>query len=259
MRLKDKVIIVTGSTTGIGEAIACRCVDEGARVLIHGRDEERGREVAASLGDAAVLHLDDLTDPASAGRIVNAALEAFGKIDGLVNNAAWVPWSSIDDTDADLFDQVMATNVRAPMLLVQAALDHLSATKGCVLNIGSLNGHCGEPNLLAYSISKGAMTTLTRNLGDSLLRSHNVRANQISPGWILTPLEIKKMMQQGHPPDWYEHLSRDIVPTGKLIDPKVVADAAVYLLSDESWPVTGSVVELEQYPMVCRNPDKPKD
>ena len=256
MRLKDKAIIVTGSTTGIGEAIARRCAAEGARVLVHGRDEARGRAVAASLGARAVFHADDLVDPAAADRIVSAAIEAFGKLDALVNNAAWVPMSSIHTTDAALFDRTMALNVRAPLLLVQKALSHLSATRGCVLNIGSINEHSGESKLLAYSVSKGALRTLTRNLGDSLLKSHGVRVNQISPGWVLTPNEMEKKQEHGLPPDWHEHLPEDLAPTGKLLEPEVIAAAAVFLLGDESWPVTGTVLDAEQYPVTFRNPDK---
>src|SRR5262245_35627430 len=120
MRLADKVIIVTGSTTGIGRAIAERCVAEGARVLIHGLSREEGRPVAAALGDRAALHIDDLADPATPGRIVAATLAAFGRIDGLVNNAASVVRSTLATTSPAFFDAVMAVNVRAPLLLIQA-------------------------------------------------------------------------------------------------------------------------------------------
>ncbi|MCL5770115.1 MAG: SDR family NAD(P)-dependent oxidoreductase, partial [Planctomycetes bacterium] len=123
MRLKNKVIIVTGSTTGIGEAIARRCVTEGAKVLIHGTRRQAGERIVAALGATARLHIDDLTDPAAPARLVAAATGAFGQLDGLVNNAAWVVRSNIQNTDAALFDRVMATNVRAPLLLVQAALE----------------------------------------------------------------------------------------------------------------------------------------
>src|SRR5688500_11440680 len=113
MRLKDKVIIVTGSTTGIGEAIARRCVAEGGRVLIHGLERDLGEKVAGSLGSSATLHLDDLTDPDAPGRIVQAAIKAFGHLDAVCNNAAWVLRSDIDTTDAAAFDRCMAINARA--------------------------------------------------------------------------------------------------------------------------------------------------
>src|SRR5687767_12580436 len=100
MRLKDKVIIVTGSTTGIGEAIARRCVAEEGRVLIHGLERDLGEKVARSLGSLAHLHIDDLIDPMAPARIVAAALSAFGRLDAVCNNAAWVLRSDIETTDA---------------------------------------------------------------------------------------------------------------------------------------------------------------
>src|SRR4051812_516854 len=117
MRLGDKCILVTGSTTGIGEAIARRCVAEGARVLVHGLERDLGQHVAADLGKAAALHIDDLADPQAPARIIAAALKAFGRIDAIVNNAAWIVRSNIETTDAVLFDRAMAINVRAPLLL----------------------------------------------------------------------------------------------------------------------------------------------
>src|SRR3954466_13145628 len=118
MRLADKVVIVTGSTTGIGEATARRFVAEGARVVVHGRERERGEEVVRELGSGkAILSIEDLADPASPARIVGAAVNAFGKLDAIVNNAAWIVRSNIESTDAELFDRCMAVNVRAPLLL----------------------------------------------------------------------------------------------------------------------------------------------
>src|SRR5689334_14525807 len=125
MRLRDKCIIVTGSTTGIGEAMARRFVAEGARVLVHGLERELGEAVVRDLSPNAHLHIDDLADAQCAQRICDAAVRAFGRIDAIVNNAAWIIRSNLTTTDAALFDRAMAVNVRGPLLLVRAAIDHL--------------------------------------------------------------------------------------------------------------------------------------
>lgn len=256
MRLKDKVIIVTGSTTGVGEAIARRCVAEGARVLIHGLERELGQRVVESIGENnSVLHIDDLSDPAAPPRIVSATIAAFGRIDAVVNNAAFILRSNLQTTDAALFDRCMAVNVRAPMLLIQSALQHLKNTQGCVLNIGSINGYCGESGQLAYSISKGALMTLTRNLADALGRDR-VRVNQFNLGWVLSPNEYKLKVSEGFPADWPEHPPAAFAPSGRIMSPEHIAAASVYWLSDESRPVSGSVLEIEQYPVIGRNPVK---
>lgn len=258
MRLKDKVIIITGSTTGIGEATALRCLQEGAKVLIHGRDRERANAIAKANEDRVAVHIDVLDDPEAPKRIVDAAIKAFGRIDGVVNNAAWVMRSDIYNTDAATFDRVMAINVRAPMLLVQAALPYLKESKGVVLNIGSMNAYSGEGNLLAYSISKGALMTLTRNLADYLIHDQ-VRVYQFNVGWVLTPNEYHYKLKDGLPEDWHETVDPTFAPSGRLIKPEEIAAATVYWLSDESRPISGSVIDMEQYPNIGRNPTKRGD
>jgi NAD(P)-dependent dehydrogenase (short-subunit alcohol dehydrogenase family) len=257
MRLQDKVIIVTGSATGIGKAIAKRCVEEGARVVIHDRDRAPAEAVVAEIGaDKAALHIEDLTNDGCAPRLIAQAISAFGRLDGLVNNAAIVQTGNIHDTDAAYFMRMIAVNTLAPFLLIQAALPHLRASRGSVLNIGSVNAHCGEPNLLPYSVSKGGLMTLTRNLGDTLMREDGVRVNQINPGWVLTENEAQRKRDHGLREDWYADLPKMYAPSGRILLPAEVAAAAVFLLADECGPVSGQVIDLEQYPFIGRNPPK---
>lgn len=257
MRLKDKVIIVTGSTTGIGKAIALRCVEEGARVVIHGLEHELGKEVQAQIGkEKAVIHIEDIASTHAPENLVDAALRAFGRLDAVVNNAAWVVSSNIESTDLPFLRKVFEVNTVAPLALIRAALPFLRKTSGSVLNIGSVNAWCGEPNLLAYSMSKGALVTLTRNLGDTLFREARVRVNQINPGWVLTETEVIRKQEQGSSEDWYKKLPPVHAPAGRILAPAEMAAAAVYWLSDECGPISGQVVDLEQYPMIGRNPPK---
>lgn len=255
MRLKDKVIIVTGGTSGIGQAIAERAVAEGARVLVHGIDRADGEPVVESLGARAALHLDDLIDPASAPRIVAAAVNAFGRIDAVVNNAAMVVRSNLASTSAGFFDRMMAVNVRAPLLLIQAAFPQLKAAEGCVLNIGSINAHSGQQNLLDYSLSKGALQTLSRNLANAH-GVDRVRVNHLNVGWVLTAREYAHQIEHGMAKDWPQHVPPQFAPSGRLIRPEEIAAAAVYWLGDESRPISGAVVDLEQFSVMGRNPNK---
>ena len=257
MRLKDKIILVTGSTTGIGKAIALRCVSEGARVVVHGLERDLGEAVVKEIGSVkAVLHIEDIAAEGTAQRLVDLALKTYGRLDAIVNNAAMVISSDISSTDLNLFRQVLEVNTLAPFALIKAALAHLSKSHGCVLNIGSVNAYSGEPNLLAYSISKGAMMTMTRNLGDTLHREHGVRVNQINPGWVLTEKEILRKREHGLPDDWYKLIPNVFAPAGRILFPEEIAAAAVYWLSDESGPVSGQVMDLEQHPFIGRNPPK---
>ena len=255
MKLKDKVIIVTGSTMGIGEAIARRSIDEGARVLVHGLEADLGNRLVAELGGAAAFCQADLTDEAAPAKIVNAAVDAFGRIDGLVNNAAMVVQGNLETTDENLWDDVLLVNTRAPFFLIKAAAPHLEETGGAIVNIGSVNAHCGEQNLVPYSVSKGGLQTLTRNLGDTL-HPRGIRVNQINPGWILTEQEHQRRMDQGMGADWPTKIPVQFCPSRRLIKPEEIAAMVCHLLSDELGPISGSVIDMEQYPLLGRNPLK---
>lgn len=258
MRLEGKVIIVTGSTTGIGKAIAKRCVEEGAKVVLHGLEEDLGMEVLEEIGrENAVFLQADITDENCPERLVKIALDSFGKLDAVVNNAALVIASDIHNTDRDFFQKILDINTVSPFLLIQKALPELAKTRGNVLNIGSVNAWSGEPNLLAYSVSKGAIMTLTSNLGDSLMREYGVRVNQINPGWVLTERETERKKLHGLSDTWYEGLPAIFAPSGRILKPEEIAAAAIFWLSDECGPVSGQVVTLEQHPMIGRN--LPKD
>lgn len=259
--LKDKVIIVTGAFGGIGLAIAKACLNAGAWVLLHGRSERNRTDALAYLdgGERVEPFVGDVTRDNFAPELVEATIRRFGKINGIVNNAAYVVSSNVHDTTLALFREVLEVNSLAPFSIIQAALPHLAETKGAVVNIGSVNAYAGEPNLLAYSVSKGALMTLTRNLGDTLHRDLGIRVNQLNVGWVLTEKEQERKVGHGLPPDWYTLISPMYAPARRLLDPMEVANSAVFWLSDLLGPVSGHAIELEQHPIIGRNPEKNVD
>jgi NAD(P)-dependent dehydrogenase (short-subunit alcohol dehydrogenase family) len=259
MRLKDKVILITGSTTGIGEGMARIFIQEGACVVVHGTREEAAKKLVGEIGEKgkrASYVVGSLDDPAVPGRMMAEIIERWGRIDGLVNNAASMSRGSLANTELEAFDRTIAVNLRAPFLLIQSALPHFRRQGGGrVLNIGSINGYCGEANQFAYSISKGGLVTLTRNIADAY-GAEGIRANLLNVGWTLTPNEYELKKKEGLPDDWPAKVPKSHAPSGRILSPQDVAWAAVYFLSDEAPLINGAVLDLEQFPVIGRNPAK---
>lgn len=255
-RLKDKVILVTGAATGIGESIARRFLSEGAQVMLHDRQADALRSLVSELGDRSSYVIGELDDSGVPARLIEETVAHFGRIDGVVNNAAVKTRGGIEETDEEAFDRTVTVNLKAPFFLIRAAIPHFRKQGGGrVLNIGSINAYCGEKNQCIYSACKGALMTLTRNLADAH-GAEGIRVNQINPGWTLTPNERALKATEGLPEDWPSRLPAAYAPGGRLFSPEDVAAAALYFLSDEAALVNGAVLDLEQYPMIGRNPPK---
>jgi NAD(P)-dependent dehydrogenase (short-subunit alcohol dehydrogenase family) len=258
-RLKGKAVLVTGSITGIGEGIARVFASQGALVIVHGIEESAAQQIVAGIeaaGGTAAYVVGDLADPTSCSRIVREAIKHFDRLDALVNNAADKTRDNIESTSSELFDRIIAVNLRAPFLLIQAAIPQFRKQgHGRVLNIGSINAYCGERELFSYSISKGGLMTLTRNIADAY-GSEGIRINQLNVGWTLTPNEYELKRKEGLPDDWPAKVPKISAPSGRLLSPEDVAWAAVYFISDEAALVNGAVVDLEQFPLIGRNPAK---
>jgi NAD(P)-dependent dehydrogenase (short-subunit alcohol dehydrogenase family) len=257
MLLQDKVVLITGSTTGIGEASARLAVANGAHVMLHGLEADLAQAVQRDLGAAASYIIADLLEPANCERIVQATVDHFGRIDALVNNAAVVTRSDLESTDAAMFDTIIGINLRAPILIIRAAVKFFRAqgSGGTILNIGSINALSGAPNLLAYSAAKAGLQTATRNLANAL-GTDGIRVNQINPGWITTPNEIALKIREGLPEGWQHNVPLEFAPTGRLTTPEEVARHVIFWISDSSAPANGIDYVLEQYAPIGRNSAK---
>ena len=252
IQLNGKVVLVTGSTQGIGRAIAEELVRCGAGgLLVTGRELERGNAVAAKLsrsGTPTVFVAADLSDPAAPALLAQACIDRFGRIDGLVNAAGLTDRASFIDASLDDWASLFAVNARAPFFLMQAAIADMvkRGQGGAIVNILSINAHCGSPELAVYSATKGALATLTRNAANAH-RFDRIRVNGINVGWTDTPAErIMQAETLGHGPGWLDAANAS-QPFGRLLTPGDVANLAVFLLSDACGPMTGALIDQEQW------------
>jgi NAD(P)-dependent dehydrogenase (short-subunit alcohol dehydrogenase family) len=251
LQLNGKVALVTGSTQGIGRAIAetlARCGAGG--LLVTGREKTRGDAVAeelSRLGTPTVFVAADLADPAAPALLAQACIERFGRIDALVNAAGLTDRASFLDADLDGWASLFAVNARAPFFLMQAAIADMKkrGQGGAIVNILSINAHCGSPELAVYSASKGALATLTKNAANAH-RFDRIRVNGINVGWTDTPAErIMQAETLGNGPGWLDKANA-AQPFGRLLAPNDIANLAVFLLSDAAGPMTGAVIDQEQ-------------
>lgn len=252
-RLDNKVILITGANTGVGEHTARLCIEQGAKVAVHGRRVEAVQKIVDDLGSKAHGVIGDLETADEPAKVVEQTVAHFGSLDGVVNNAALTTRMHFEETDVEFFNTMMAVNVRAPFLICQAALPYLKKSKGSVVNIGSINALGGERMLAAYSVSKGAFLTLSKHLAN-LYDRDSVRFTHINLGWVLTDNEYTLKISDGFSEGWPEQVPPMMVPTGTMTGPEQVAKVIAFWISDDSKPFNGTVFELEQYPFKGRIP-----
>ena len=250
-RLNGRVIVVSGGTQGLGEAIARQVVADGAAGLVlAGRSADRGAALAKELTDLGTptkFIEADMADPAAPRAVIEFTDAEFGVVHGVVNVAAATWRDNVWTATPDGFDAMMAVNVRAPFFLIQAAAEVMrrEGVAGSIVSIGSTSGHGGQPFIASYCVSKGALQTMTKNLAYSLMR-HKIRVNQVSPGWMDTESEdTTQRTFHGATAGWLERAEAE-QPTGRLIKPQEVAKVVAFYLSDESGMMTGTIVDYDQ-------------
>ncbi len=244
-RFSGRVALVTGSTQGVGEAVARRLAAEGAAVVVTGRDAGRGDRVAAELGAAFVPA--ELSDVAAVRALVAAVDDLHGRLDVLVNAAGLSTRGTIVDTTPELFDTLMAVNVRAPLLLMQGAIQIMrrEGISGSIVNVGSVASYGSLPFLTPYAASKAALVALTKNVAYSVMWNR-IRVNIVNPGWIDTPGEdyIQRHFHSGGA-EWLEQ-AEAAQPFGRLIKPEELAEVIAFVASDDAGLMTGAVIDFDQ-------------
>lgn len=257
-----KVAVVTGSTQGLGAATASLFAARGAAgLIISGRNVERGEAVAAALTSSttkAVFVPSELSDADSCLSLIGAADAEFGRIDVLVNAAAYTVRGSIVDTTVELWDRMMNINARAPFLLTQAAVAVMRREQiaGSIVNVSSVAAHGGQEFLNPYTASKAALNAWTKNTAFALAPDR-IRVNVIAPGWMNTEGE-DLIQRRFHEADdgWHDSVAAE-QPFGRLIDPNEAARAIAFAASDESGLMTGAIIDFDQRIIGTGTPENP--
>lgn len=247
-----KNIVITGGTQGLGASIAMLFAERGAAGIVTcGRNEENGNQVAAHIQEKTNCSIHfvkaDLADVNECRKVIHTADKKFGRIDVLVNAAAITDRGNILDTSQELFDRIIAVNLRAPFFLMQevAHIMRREQTHGAIINIASMSSLGGQPFISAYCASKGGLATLTKNTAYALM-CDKIRVNGLNIGWMASDGE-DTMQKNYHcaDDDWRTEAAKK-QPFGRLIEPMEVARAVAFLAGIESGLMTGSMVNFDQ-------------
>ena len=246
MSFSGKSIIVTGATSGIGRATAEAFGRDGGSVVVVGRNQAALAEAEAavrSAGGQAIACRADVTDGDAPDRIVGAAIAAYGHLDVLVNAAGVIASGPLEATTDEVWDTMMAVNLRAPFRLMRSAAPHLTARKGSVVNVSSVNGLRSFPGVLAYCVSKAGVDHLTRCAAIEMAPL-GVRVNAVNPGVTVTNLHRRSGMDENRYAAFLER-SKETHPLGRPGDPEDIAALILFLASDRAGWMTGETIPID--------------
>jgi NAD(P)-dependent dehydrogenase (short-subunit alcohol dehydrogenase family) len=246
MSFIGKAVIVTGATSGIGRATSEAFARDGASMLLVGRDEAALAEVAdvvRGAGGRPAICRADVTASDAPDLIVRTAIDAFGHLDVLVNAAGVIATGTLEATTDEVWDTMMAVNLRAPFRLMRAAAPHLAERKGTVVNVSSVNGLRSFPGVLAYCVSKAGVDHLTRCAAIEMA-PRGVRVNAVNPGVTVTNLHRRSGMGDTQYAAFLER-SKETHPLGRPGQPEEIAALILFLASDRAAWMTGETIPID--------------
>ncbi|KAB7495146.1 putative oxidoreductase [Armadillidium nasatum] len=247
--MKDKVVLITGASSGIGKACAEAFAQEGSKLAITGRnvsalEETKSNCLSSGLGPNDVLLIEaDLSKDEDSKKVVDETIQKFGKLDVLVNSAGVIVNGSVQSITMEDYDRQMLINVRSPLLMTKLCLPHLLKTKGNIVNISSVTGLRAFPGVVAYNMSKAAVDQLTRTLALEVA-SDGVRVNAVNPGVIVTEVHKRAGMNDEAYKKFLEH-GKSTHALGRVGETHEVAAAVVFLASDKASFITGSTLPID--------------
>jgi NAD(P)-dependent dehydrogenase (short-subunit alcohol dehydrogenase family) len=241
-RLQNKTALITGGTSGIGLETARQFIAEGARVIVTGSSSAGVEAARAELGSAATVIQADAGNVEGQKALADAVRTEFGKLDVLFVNAGLVEFGPVENWSEEAFDRSIAVNVKGPFFLIQALLPLFSNPASIVLNT-SINAHIGMPNSSVYSLTKGALLTLSRTLSGELI-GRGIRVNAVSPGPIATPMYGKLGGSEADSKALAAQIQSQI-PVGRFGSSAEVAKTILFLASDEAAYIVGSEIVID--------------
>jgi len=242
----DRVVMVTGATSGIGHAVAVKFATESAQVVALGRNQSALSELEVSVRNAGGEPLTiavDVTNDTQVHHAVDETINKFGRLDVLVNAAGHISTGSIEETSLSAWDAMMNVNLRAVFQLMQLAAPHLIKTKGNIVNVSSVTGLRSFPGVLAYCVSKAGVDQLTRCVALELA-AKGVRVNAVNPGVVITEIHKRGGMSEEAYANFLEH-SKTTHPLGRVGDPKEIAELVFYLASEKASWITGATYQID--------------
>ena len=244
--MQEKVVIVTGASSGIGRAAALLFANQGSTVVAVGRNEKELTSLSKKVTSKAGMikpHLADVTEMTQLERIVTETVASQGRIDVLVNSAGIIKNGTIETTTLDDWDKMININLRSVFALSQKAVPYLAETKGNIVNVSSVAGTRSFPNVIAYCVSKAAIDQLTR-CSALELAAQGVRVNAVNPGVVVTNIHKRGGMEDAAYDAFLEH-SKETHPIGRVGTPEEVAELIYYLASEKAGWITGATYEID--------------
>lgn len=246
MRLRDRVVIITGGSQGIGEAFARRFAGEGAKVAIVNRDQKKAAAVVSSIrraGGEAMAIQANVGRVADIDAAVRHVVDAYGTVHVLINNAGVYLMSRLGDTTEETFDAMVNVNFKGVFFFCQSVLPIFERQgHGKIINVGSIFGHDGYPDSAVYCGAKAAITLLTKSLALEL-RQRNIQVNAIAPGWIETPMNESARKGGG---EYLRLVDERFGGPGAWMKPEELAGSAVFLASPDADSVTGTLLFVDR-------------
>lgn len=243
--MQDKVVIITGASSGIGRATTKLFVENGAKVIAVGRNMKELQNLRDEIENKDFLKLTqtDICETKQVEKLVRDTIDNYKRLDILINAAGIIGNGSVETTTLDEWDKMMNTNLRSMFYLMNKSVPHLIKTKGNIVNVSSVTGPRAFPNVLAYCVSKAGVDQLTRCSALELAQ-FGVRVNAVNPGVVVTNLHKRSGMKDEKYEDFLEH-SKQTHPLGRAGNPEEIADLIYFLASDKASWITGATYEID--------------